>query len=76
MRCGRSVPRGFLPVFSVDTKEEAENLITLACKRNMRGELVAPELAEDQTLENLQAFSDRLDKAHDFLVERGGCACR
>jgi len=32
-------------------------------------------MAEEQTLDNLQAFSDRLQQAHDAFVEAGRCEC-
>ena len=65
-----TTPKGSLPVFSCDTEEEAENLITLTCGTNLKGEYIAPELAREQTLENLSAFSDRIQKAHDMIMER------
>jgi len=68
VRYGRSVPRGFLPVFSVNTEEEAKRLIVLTCPMNVDGQYYARELAEEQTLENLQAFSDKLVKAYDYMM--------
>lgn len=56
---GRRCPPGFLPVYSVDTEEEAERLL-VHLPSNWRGEKVADELAHEQTLENLAAFGDRL----------------
>jgi hypothetical protein len=70
------VPRGFLPVFSVGTPQEAEELLTLACPRNYRGQFVARELAEEQTLENLGLFGDHLRVAHERLKEVGRCQCK
>lgn len=58
--CGTVVPEGSLPVFSCDTEEEAKQLIVLACETNVAGEYIARELAHGQTLDNLEAFSDRL----------------
>ncbi len=75
MRYGPCVPSGSLPVFSVGTEEEARDLLVAACPTNTEGDFVAPELAEEQTLENLAAFSVRLARTHDRLVERGRCAC-
>jgi len=49
-----------LPVFSVGSEEAAKRLLTIACPTNYRGEHFAPELAEEQTLDNLYAFGDRL----------------
>ena len=54
-------------MFSVDTEEEAKSLIVLACGRDDAGNYYAKELVEDQTLDNLAAFSDRLAKAWEFL---------
>jgi len=72
---GRSLPAGRLAVFSVDTEEEAKKLITLACPKNPKGEYVAPELVRDQTIPNLQLFSNRLAKAHQMLKDAGQCKC-
>lgn len=60
MGYGVSVPDGSLPVFSVDTEEEAKQLVVLACPTNAAGEYVAPELAAEQSLDSLSAFSVRL----------------
>lgn len=57
---GTVVPDGSLPVFSVDTEKQARTLLVAACSTNMQGEFVATELVTDQSLENLDAFSDRL----------------
>ena len=76
MGWGTVVPNGRLPVYSVDTAEEAQKLAVMVCKRDMAGNLYAPELAEMQTLENLQVFSDRLAQAHAIFVEHGLCKCK
>lgn len=58
---GVSVPEGHLPVFSVATEEDARLLIGAACNFDHEsGEYFARELAQEQTLENLYAFSVRL----------------
>lgn len=73
MRFGRTVERGFLPVFSVDTEEQARDLLIAACPTNLRGDFVAPELVHEQTLPNLHAFGDRLERrAHDMGMTFGG----
>lgn len=59
-----------MPVYSVDTEEEAYNLLLVACSRNAAGEFVARELAEEQTLGKLAAFSDRLAEAEATLRAR------
>jgi hypothetical protein len=67
---GRSVPNGHLPVFSVDTEEEARTLITMACPMDLSGQHFARELAIEQTLENLEAFSDRLEQCWKLVKKR------
>lgn len=62
--------QGYLPIFSVDTEEEARQLLIATCKRNLEGEFVAPELTQEQTLENLYAFGDRLREIY-FTRIRG-----
>ncbi len=57
---GVTVPKGSLPVFSVDTEQEAHKLLVAACGTNAKGEFIARELAHQQTLHNLDKFSDRL----------------
>lgn len=61
---------GFLPIFSVDTEDEARELLALTCPRNLDGEYVAPELAEEQTLDKLYSFGDRLRRAYEGMKER------
>lgn len=72
MRHGLCCPPGFLPVFSVNNEEEAKRLLAAACPTNLQGEYVAPELAENQTIERLFAFGRRLEKMYDvmFPVEK------
>lgn len=70
VRHGRGVPDGFLPIYSVDTDEEAERLLVLACPTNAAGEFVAPELVEEQTLDNLRLFGRRLARAEALIRER------
>lgn len=60
---GTVVPDGRLPVYSVDTEEEARLLIAATCQRSLSGQYIAPELAQDQTLENLYAFGVRIHEA-------------
>lgn len=74
MRYGRSVEKGFLPVYSVDTEEEAEMLLRTACDTNVAGEYVARELVEEQTLENLEAFGARLQSVHERIKEHAARA--
>lgn len=51
-------------------------LLVMSCPTNLDGEFVAPELAEEQTLENLYAFSDRLHRYHKLLEQNGKCRCQ
>ena len=59
-------PYGRLPVFGVETEEEAEKLIIMCCPRGADGNYYARELAAEQTLENLVAFSDHLQACQEF----------
>jgi len=67
VRFGRTIPEGFLPVYSVDTEEEARQLLVMACSTNVNGEFIARELAHEQTLENLYAFGNRLATTHSMM---------
>lgn len=63
-------------MFSVADMAEAKELIVLTCAVNHLGQYYANELATHQTLKNLDAFSDRLDRAHDLLRKSGSCRCK
>ena len=63
------VPKGYLPVFSVNTDEEAQQLIALTCPKNYDGRYYARESAEKQTLESLAKFSRHLERAYKWLKE-------
>ena len=63
-------------MYSVGTEKEAKDLITLCCGTNLIGEHIARELVMEQSLENLKAFGDRLDKGHELLKKKGACTCR
>lgn len=76
MRFGPKCEEGFLPVFSVGSMEEARELLTIACPRNLSGEYVAQELATEQTLENLYSFGDRLKTLHDKYLVGRSCKCQ
>lgn len=65
---GRTVPRGFLPVYTVDTEAEAHHLIVSTCKLNQEGDYFAPELAAKQSLERLIAFGERLAERHARIM--------
>ena len=64
------IPDGALPVFSTDTEEEAQDLIVLTCPMGYDGNYYARELAAEQTLKNLQEFSDRLAAAWEIMKGR------
>lgn len=76
MGYGLSIPRGLLPVYSVGSEAEAHALVVMTCKMTNGQKYLAPELAEAQTVENLEKFSDRLDQAHGLIVEGGRCTCK
>lgn len=71
MRYGRTCPEGFLAVYSVDTEEEARLLIASACRMDGAGNYYAPELVDDQTLETLYAFGDRLHRIQEVITCHG-----
>lgn len=56
-----------MPVYSVDTEEEAEALIAATCSVDSRGTYYSRELSQEQTLERLYAFGDRLREEHARL---------
>jgi hypothetical protein len=62
-----TVPSGSLPVYSVDTEEEAQSLLVLACGTNNEGQFIARELVVEQTLDNLDAFGARLEETDEML---------
>ena len=65
-----------LPVFSVGTEEEARALLTMCCPTSPEGDFIARELAHEQSLENLDAFSDLLAERHEIMVKGGRCDCK
>ena len=74
MRYGRTLEDGFLPVFSVGSEEEARRLLTMACPLSNDGEFLAPELVADQTIKNLDSFSQRLEELHKMIPSEW-CDC-
>lgn len=67
MRYGRGAPpKGFLPVFSVNTEEEAQELLIAACSHRADGHFYSDELSRSQDLEMLQRFSDKLDRIYNI----------
>lgn len=62
-------------MYAVADEKEAQDLIVLSCETNLRGEYIARELVMEQTLENLDAFSERLDRMHEILKKNGQCRC-
>lgn len=74
MRYGRSVEEGFLPVFAVDTEEEAKSLLVLCCQKqrvNGKLEFIAKELLHDQSIENLEGFGERLKRIYYRYIKKG-----
>lgn len=72
---GYRTPKGHLMAYSVADEQEARALLILACPTNYEGRFIAPQLAQEQTLANLQAFSDHLHQAHGLLRQNGQCRC-
>ena len=75
---GRTCPPGHLPIFSVDTEEEARSLLILTCSRNHASEFIARELVNDdgsipeneERLERFYGFGDRLRAAYAHMKRR------
>ena len=67
---GRTCPPGFLPVYFVDSEEEAKTLVVLTCAMGPDGKYYARELAAEQTLDNLDAFSKKIEQAHEFVKKK------
>lgn len=55
-------------MFSVNTKEEAEQLLNLTTSRGMNGEFVVRELAAEQSLERLWGFSLKLKIVYEEII--------
>lgn len=73
MRVGLTCPAGHLPVYSAATEREARVLVAAVCPLSATGHYVAPELAEEQTIENLARFSWRLHAAAERMrAKRAG----
>lgn len=67
MRFGRKLPKGFLPVFSVDTVKEARDLIIATCVRGLDGHYYSAELNVSQDLDTLRVFSDKLARVYSLM---------
>lgn len=68
--------KGYLPFYSVDTKEEADAILERAIEvgeivRRDDGALVEVTLAYEQTLENLELAGQRLWAIHQDLKTEG-----
>jgi hypothetical protein len=71
---GRTCPAGYLPAFSVDTEDEAKELIVRCCEavwvRDEHGGhfgFIAQELEQEQTLERLYSFGRRLAAEYSLM---------
>lgn len=54
-------------MFSTDTEDEARMLIVMTCPMGDDGNYYSRELAQEQSLGNLQAFSDKLQRTWDLV---------
>jgi hypothetical protein len=74
VRVGQVCPRGFLPVYSTDTEEEARRLVVMCCSLGAGGRYYANEvmgLDGDARIEGFNAFGRRLAEAHARLRAAG-----
>lgn len=62
-------------MYAVADEKEAKDLIVMSCSTNQAGEYIADELAREQSLDNLERFSERLNRMHDVLKKNGHCRC-
>lgn len=60
------IPNGALPVFSTNSEDEARRLIVACCPTDHEGNYYSRELAHEQTLENLEAFSMKLEGVYSM----------
>jgi len=68
VRFGRGAcPDGFLPVFSVDTDEEARKLIVATCSRDADGNYYSHDLAAEQSLERLNYLGEKMERVYRML---------
>ncbi len=64
-------------MYSVGTEKEAQDLLVLACSTNYKGEFIAKELMHEQTVDNLDAFGDRLNEIHNkYIKPKNRCYCK
>ena len=71
--CGRRCPKGYLPAGSVETEEEAHELIARCCEQvyvtsENRMAWMAQELHAEQTIENLYKFGARLEVEYQKML--------
>lgn len=45
-------------------------LVELACGTNVKGDYIAKELVENQNMENLKTFSDRLNQIYEKYIKQ------
>jgi hypothetical protein len=68
VRYGRgAMPKGFLPVYSVESEEMAERLLVATCSRGMDGNYYSDELAREHSLDALSVFTDKLDRVYRLI---------
>ncbi len=73
-----TVPKGFLPVTSVGSEEEAKALLISGCSFDSKlGEFFSQELNQEQTLERLYSFGKKLEAIHDqYFKGTKQCHCK
>jgi len=68
-RLKRNYPKA-LPVYSVDTEEEANRLITMSCSMGWESERHGLPHILREDVANMDAVSDRLRAVHGRMVKR------
>ena len=61
-----------LPVMSVNSEEEARELLIATCSRGSDGHYYSDELAQEQSLERLEQFSQKLERTYAIIQSKKG----
>ena len=65
MRYGRGAcPEGFLPIFSVNSEDEAKRLLVVTCSLGPDRHYYSNEMAADQSIEQFARFGQKLARAY------------
>jgi hypothetical protein len=75
VRYGRGAcPEGFLPIFSVNSEDEAQRLLVATCSRGLDGNYYANEMAREQSLAQFVVFGQKLERVYALITSRTSAA--